>query len=133
MNLSVFFRILAAVCGLTVAVAAEPAAKEAISFALEKIPLNQQRPQVVDLDVRLDYAAGIGPKDYPDFEEVYKKLVGWMNTHPSKTDYWEVFTKQLCKNVLKDYPMLAAVTLDLTVHPTFSVPYKQTIHTTLTR
>jgi hypothetical protein len=113
--------------------AAEPVAQESIHFAIENLPLQQQGPQVVTLGVTLGYAAGIGPKDYPDFEEVYRKLEVWMKTYPSKDDYWEVFNKQLCRRVLKEYPMLGSVTLELTVRPTFGVPYLQTIRTTLTR
>jgi hypothetical protein len=113
--------------------AAPPTAVESISFAIERFAVPQQGPQVVDLGVRLDYALGIGPKDYPDFEEVYRKLQGWMTQYPNKQDYWEVFNKQLCAQVLGAYPMLRAVTLELTVRPTFSVPYAQTIRTTLTR
>jgi hypothetical protein len=113
--------------------AAEPVAQESIHFAIENLPLQQQGPQVVTVGVTLGYAAGIGPKDYPDFEEVYRKLVAWMRDYPAKNDYWEVFNKQLGRDVLKEYPMLGSVTLELTVHPTFGVPYPQTIRTTLTR
>lgn len=113
--------------------AAEPAAHESISFAIEKFPVQQQGPQVVDLAVRLDYAPGLTPKDYPDFEEVYRQLEGWMTHYPAKNDYWEVFNRHLCEDVLAHYTMLAGVTLELTVHPTFSVPYAQTIRTTLAR
>ncbi len=112
--------------------AAEPVARESISFVIEKFPVQQQGPQVVDLAVHLDYAPGLSPKDYPDFEVIYHQLETWMTGYPAKNDYWEVFNKRLCQDVLAHYPMLAGVTLELTVHPTFGVPYAQTIRTSLT-
>ncbi len=113
--------------------AAEPVARESISFAIEKFPVQQQGPQVVDLAVHLEYAPGLAPKDFPDFEVIYRQLEDWMTRYPAKSDYWEIFNRQLCRDVLAHYTMLASVTLELTVHPTFSVPYAQTIRTTLTR
>jgi hypothetical protein len=113
--------------------AAEPVAKEALSFLIEKVPVDHQGPQVIDLGVTLDYAAGIGAKEYPDFEEVYKKMLAWMKTYPNETDYWEVFNKQLCKEVLAAYPMVKGVTLEIKVHPTYGIQYSHTSLCTLVR
>ena len=65
--------------------------EDALTFAIEKHPLAQQGPQVIDLKVRMDYKLDIGPKEYPDFEEVYEKIIEWMKDYPDKTAYWEPF------------------------------------------
>lgn len=107
--------------------------QDALVFAIEKLPLEHQGPQVVDLHVRLDYAPDIGPKDYPDFEEVHRKLLDWMHAYPNETDYWEPFNRALGLKVLAAYPTVAAVTLELKVHPTFAIQYAHSSLVTVRR
>jgi ABC-type nitrate/sulfonate/bicarbonate transport system substrate-binding protein len=107
--------------------------EDALVFTIEKHPLDQQGPQVIDLKVRLDYTPGIGPKEYPDFEEVYRKLIGWMKAYPDKTTYWEPFNGDLAKKLLEAYPAVASARLELHVHPTFGIQYPHTSIVTVKR
>jgi hypothetical protein len=107
--------------------------EDALVFTIEKQPLDQQGPQVIDLKVRLDYKSGIGPKEYPDFEEVYRKLIGWMKEYPDKTTYWEPFNGDLAKKLLEAYPAVASARLELHVHPTFGIQYPHTSIVTVKR
>ena len=113
--------------------ASEPTVHEGITFSIDQFPLDEQGPEIVDLVVKLEYRQGIAGNEYPDFEEIYKKLQDWMTHYPTKADYWEIFNKTLCKRVIAEYPGLASATLELTVRPSFRIPYAQTIHTTVTR
>lgn len=107
--------------------------QDALLFTIEKHPVEHQGPQVVDLTVRLDYQPEIGPKDYPDFEEVYRKLIEWIKTYPNETDYWEPFNRALAKKILETYPTIASATLELKIHPTFGIQYSHTSLVTVKR
>jgi hypothetical protein len=106
---------------------------DALTFTIERHPLDQQGPQVIDLHVRLDYKLDIGRKEYPDFEEVYRKLLVWMKEYPDKTAYWEPFNRDLAAKLLETYPMVVSATLELKVHPTFGIQYPHTSIVTATR
>jgi hypothetical protein len=107
--------------------------EDALTFAIEKHPLDQQGPQVIDLKVRMDYKLDIGPKEYPDFEEVYRKLIVWMKEYPDKTAYWEPFNRDIAKKVLEAYPTVVSVRLELYVHPTFGIQYAHSSIVTVKR
>jgi hypothetical protein len=106
---------------------------DALTFAIERHPLDQQGPQVIDLLVRLDYKLDIGRKEYPDFEEVYRNLLVWMKEYPDKTAYWEPFNRDLAAKLLETYPMVVGATLELKVHHTFSIQYPHTSIVTVRR
>jgi hypothetical protein len=111
---------------LTPALHAITTTEDALLFTIEKFPIDHQGPQVIDLKVRLDYALDIGGKEYPDFEEVYKKLIEWMKTYPNETDYWEPFNRVLGAKLLEAYPKVTSVTLEIVVHPTYGIQYPHT-------
>ncbi len=124
---------LALTCFAAVPASAATVTEDALVFAIEKHPLEQQGPQVIDLEVRLDYGSDIGPREYPDFEEVYRRLVAWMAEYPDKTAYWEPFNRDLAKRVLEAYPMVVSVRLQLHVHPTFAIRYPHSSIVTVKR
>ncbi len=107
--------------------------EDALTFAIEKHPIDQQGPQVIDLKVRLDYKLDIGRKEYPDFEEVYRNLLAWMKDYPDKSAYWEPFNRDLAKKLLDTYPAVTAATLELKVHPTFGIQYSHSSIVTIKR
>jgi hypothetical protein len=119
-------------CGLA-PVSAAPKVSEELSFEIKKLSIMEQGPQVVDLKVRVQYRKDLEKKDYPDFEIVYKDLVALMKNYPDKTDYLEIFNKNLSLEILKKYPAYSVVSLDLTFNPTTKVPYSQTSHCVATR
>ncbi len=106
---------------------------EALSFELAKFPVDHQGPQVIDLRVKLGYIEGIGAKEYPDFEAVYRDISAFMKAYPNETDYWEVFNKAICRDVLARYPMVVSVETELKVYPTFSIPYSHSSHCAVSR
>ncbi len=125
--------LLALAFAVPSAVRGETVTQDALLFTIEKHPVDHQGPHVIDLKVRLDYAADIGPKEYPDFEAVYRQLVEWMKTYPNEKDYWEVFNRTLAKKLLAAQPKVAAVTFDLHVHPTFGIQYAHSSVVTVRR
>ena len=131
------FRILIMALGISGVLSAVPLAAEAVSeslvFEIQKFPVDHQGPQVIDVEAELVYVKDITDKAYPDFEEVRRVLIQWMTDYPNETDYWEIFNKQLCRKLLKTYPMVAAVTLEMKVYPTFGIQYSHTSRCTVTR
>jgi hypothetical protein len=62
---------------------------------MAKVPVDHQGPQVIDLEVELVYRPDTGPKEYPDFEVIYRELGTWIKGYSNETDHWEVFNKAL--------------------------------------
>jgi len=110
-----------------------PKAVEALSFEVSKFPVQHQGPQVIDLQVRLGYVSGIEPKQYPDFEVLYREIIAFMNAYPNETDYWEVFNKAICMDLLNRHAVVSSVDIDLRVHPTFGIQYSHTSHCGVSR
>ena len=128
-----FLPLCIASLALLPAAPATTVTQDALLFTIEKHPVEHQGPQVVDLVARLDYQLDIGPKDYPDFEEVYRKLSEWIKTYPNETDYWEPFNRALAEKILEAYPKIGAVTLELKIHPTYGIQYSHTSLVTVKR
>ncbi len=113
--------------------AAEPKVVEALSLEIIGLPFDHQGPQVIDVLYRMTYAEGIAQKDIPDFEVIQREIKAYLATYPNKQDYLEVVNKNLCLEILKRYPVLGAVAVDIRVYPTMTVPYAQTSHCTASR
>lgn len=116
-----------------IAAKAPERSSEALSFELAKFPVDHQGPQVIDLRVKLAYVEGIGAKEYPDFESVYRDIAAFMKAYPNETDYWEVFNKAICRDVLARNKMVVSVETELKVYPTFSIPYSHSSHCAVSR
>ena len=115
------------------AFAAEPKVAESFALEIVGLPLEHQGPQVIDLNFRMTYVEGIAQKDIPDFEVIHREIKEFLTTYPNEKDYIEVVNKKLCLDVLKRYPVLGAVSVDIRIYPTMTVPYVQTSHCTASR
>jgi hypothetical protein len=108
-------------------------AVEELSFEIKKFPVDQQGPQVLDVKASFRYKPGIGDKEYPDFEVVYKDICARMTKYPNKKDYWEVFNRNIATALLKDYPTFTSVKLEMVVYPTYGIQYSHTSTCTVAR
>ena len=108
--------------------AAEPKVVEGLSLEILALPFDHQGPQVVDVLPRFTYAEGIAQPEIPDFEVIQKEIKEFLATYPNKKDYLEIVNRKLCLDLLKRYPTLSVVAVDIRVYPTMTVPYVQTSH-----
>ncbi len=106
---------------------------EVLEMSIERIGVDYQGPQVIDLNVSVTFRPGMVQADYPDFEVLYRDLLRWIEAYPTKTDYWETLNKALCAQVLENYPTIAIATLEIVVYPTRTLTYPHTVRTTATR
>jgi hypothetical protein len=113
--------------------AAEPKVVEALSFEILGLPFDHQGPQVIDVLPRFTYADGIAQQEIPDFEVIRKEIKEFLATYPNKKDYLEIVNRKLCLDLLRRYPMLSVVAVDIRVYPTMTVPYVQTSHCSASR
>jgi hypothetical protein len=110
-----------------------PQVAESFSLELRRVPFNHQGPQLIDLTLKLSYVAGIGDKEYPDFEAVRTEVLAFLKDYPNETDYTEVVNRKLCLALLARHKPVASVSVDLHTHPTMTIPYDQISHCVATR
>jgi hypothetical protein len=97
---------------------------EEFSFLIQDFKMNHQS-QINNLNfkVRYRYENGISESKYPDFRVILKDIEDFLNNYPNKTDYWEILNKKITLKVLKKYPMLSSLTIEIQVSPSETVPY----------
>ena len=115
------------------ATAAEPRVTESFSLEILKLPLDHQGPQVVDVFLKLTYVEGIAPADYPDFEGIEREIKVFLAKYPNEKDYIEIVNKKLCLDLLKRYPVVTVVAIDVKTYPTMTVHYAHVSHVSASR
>ncbi|HRE83592.1 MAG TPA: hypothetical protein PLN52_21280 [Opitutaceae bacterium] len=115
------------------ATAAEPRVTESFSLEIRGLPLDHQGPQVVDVFLKLTYVEGIAPADYPDFEVIEREVKVFLAKYPNEKDYIEIVNKKLCLDLLKRYPVVTVVAIDVKTYPTMTVPYAHVSHVIASR
>jgi hypothetical protein len=73
------------------------------------------------LNIKLTYRLSpeaIGKNDYPDFVPIVKEIDHYLTKYPNETDYWEIVNKNLAKHLIKTYPQMDSLNLELGVMPT---------------
>jgi hypothetical protein len=107
---------------------------EQFSFFIKDFKIDHQSQlNTLNISVRYTYAANIAIADYPDFRLVEKDIETLLTTYPNKTDYWEIVNKQLTAMVLKKYPAVSRVTIEIEVSPSSVVPFLRSSTVTRTR
>jgi len=77
----------------------------------------------VNISVSFRYVANIANAEYPDFRLLAKDVEVFLKDYPNEQDYWEIVNKQLTSLLLKKYPMIKSITVDLKLDPTRLDPY----------
>ena len=106
---------------------------EVLEMTIERLGIDHQGPQVIDLHIAATFRDGMVQADYPDFRILYDDLHEWMEAYPNETDFWETLTKYLPTEVLKNYPTIEEVTLSIVVYPERSITYPHTVRVTMRR
>ena len=97
---------------------------EEFSFLIEDFKMNHQSElNNLKIKVRVRYQNGIADSQYPDFRLILKDIEDLLNNYPNKTDYWEILNKKLTLMVLKKYPMITSLTIEIQVSPSAKVGY----------
>jgi hypothetical protein len=87
----------------------------------------------VNISVSFRYVANIANSEYPDFRLLAKGVEVFLKDYPNEQDYWEIVNKQLTSLLLKKYPMIKSITVELKVDPTRLDPYTRSSRVTRER
>ena len=101
-------------------------------FHIAKFPLeHQEELHKLELDVRYHYADGLPVDQYPDFVPIEQDVRDFLTNYKPEDTFWEVVNDQLAAHLLKKYPALADITIELTVDATPRLPHDR--HSRVTR
>jgi hypothetical protein len=104
--------------------ASESQLVEEFSFAIKDFKMDHQsQMNNLNISVRYRYSANITKADYPDFRWLEKDIETSLTNYPNKADYWEIVNKQLTATLMKKYPSLTRVTIEIEVAPSSLVPF----------
>lgn len=106
---------------------------ESISLPITSYGIEHQGPQVIDLNTELTYNQNLGIREYPPFEDIYAMLFKLMEEYPIESDYWETLVKSMSADILKAYPQVSSIDMDLLVYPMKTLPYFHNIHCSTSR
>ena len=106
---------------------------ESITIGLNTYPIDHQGPQVIDLEVVLQFVPGIADKDYPEVTEIKGRIEKLLVGYPNETDWWEIFNKRVAAALLAAYPMAERVSFTVNLHPTRDIPYRNRYHCVVRR
>jgi hypothetical protein len=97
---------------------------EQFSFFINDFTMeHQSQTNTLNTSVRYRYAANISNAEYPDFRGIAKDIETSLNNYPNETDYWEILNKQLTSMVMKKYPVMTQLTIEIAVSPSSVVPF----------
>ena len=97
---------------------------EEFSFLIQDFKMNHQsQMNNLNIKVRYCYEIGISDNEYPDFRLIVKAIQDSLENYPDEVGYWEIVNKKLTLMVLKNYPVLSNVTIEIQVSPSRLAPY----------
>ncbi len=97
---------------------------EEFSFLIQDFKMNHQSDiNNLNIKVRYCYETGISDSKYPDFRLIVKDIQDFLENYPDEVGYWEIVNKKSTLMVLKKYPVLSNVTIEMQVSPSSLVPY----------
>lgn len=97
---------------------------EEFSFLIEDFKMNHQSDiNNLTIKARYCYETGISDSKYPDFRLIVKDIKDFLENYPDEVGYWEIVNKKLTLMILKKYPVLSNITIEIQVPPSSLVPY----------
>ena len=97
---------------------------EEFSFLIQDFKMNHQsQMNNLNIKVRYCYEIGISDNEYPDFRLIVKAIQDSLENYPDEVGYWEIVNKKSTLMVLKKYPVISNVTIEMQVSPSSLVPY----------
>jgi len=99
---------------------------EDFSFTMKDFKMDHQsQMNNLKITVRYRYRANITKADYPDFRWLEKDIEMNLTNYPNKNDYWEILNKDLTAMLMKKYPSLTRLTIEIEVPPSSLVPFQR--------
>lgn len=99
--------------------------REEWSFQFKNYPIQHQGLNNLNIGVDYVYKSGSKNDEYPNFVPIYRNIDQFLVNYPNETDFWEILNKNLTQKVLADNPTIQALTVDLDILPTPSLPYER--------
>jgi hypothetical protein len=106
---------------------------EEFSFELKDFKMDHQtQANNLNISVSYRYMVNIKNGDYPDFRSLAKDIETALTKYPNEDDYWEIVNKNLTALLLKKYPALSSITIELKADPSSLIPYTRSSRVTRT-
>jgi hypothetical protein len=83
--------------------------------------------------LRYTYRTGLKAADYPDFRKLAETTEEFFRSYPNDGDFWEIVNLKLTAKLLRDFPALVNLTVEIHVMPTDRIPFARTSTVTRTR
>ena len=106
---------------------------EQFQFEMHDLKVAHQGGNTLALKVSYDYRRGIKPSEYPDFTRLAGACDEFFKSYPNATDFWEILNLKLTALLLREFPALDSVTVEIHVAPTERLPYARASVATRTR
>ena len=107
---------------------------EEFAFELTDFKMDHQtQANNLNISVSYRYVVNIKNADYPDFRSLAKDIETALTKYPNEDDYWEIVNKNLTALLLKKYPALSSLAIELKVDPSSLIPYTRSSRVTRTR
>jgi len=100
--------------------ARSPQAAEIYTATTDLTIYNQGMASLVT--VSLDYALIEGTNS-PSKEVLINNLIGQINKHSHRNEYWEVLNASISRELMQQYPQISHLNLSLTIGPRTTIPY----------
>ncbi len=107
--------------------------QERFEFEIRDLKVTHQGGNALTLKLRYDYRRGLKPADYPDFRRIAQACEEFFTSYPNDADFWEVLNLKLTARLLREFPALESVTLEIHVAPTDRIPFPRTSIVTRSR
>ena len=107
--------------------------QERFEFELRDLKVAHQGGNTLTLKLRYDYRPGLKPAEYPDFRKLAQSCEEFFKGYPNDTDFWEILNLKLTARLLREFPALAAITVEIQVAPTERIPFPRSSTVTRSR
>jgi hypothetical protein len=107
--------------------------QEQFEFVMQDLKVAHQGGNTLTLTLRYDYRPGLQSAEYPDFRRLARACEEFFKSYPNDTDYWEILNLKLTARLLREFPAVAKMTVEIQVAPTDQIPFPRTSTVTRTR
>ena len=107
--------------------------QEQFEFVMRELKVAHQGGNTLTLTLRYDYRPGLKPAEYPDFRRLAQTCEEFFKGYPNDKDYWEVLNLKLTARLLREFPAVAKMTVEIQVAPTDQIPFPRASTVTRTR
>jgi hypothetical protein len=107
--------------------------QEQFEFEMRDLKVAHQGGNTLTLKLRYDYRPGLKAMEYPDFRRLAQACEDFFKTYPNDADFWEIVNLKLTARLLREFPALARITMEIQVAPTDRIAFPRASTVTRTR